>query len=52
MRSNAWKWSGGCRLEIGNHQGLKRAMTEAPDFAFKLLGDVLKQSGSKSARKE
>ena len=35
---------GGCRSNIGKHQGLKHALTDAPDFAFKLLGDMLEQS--------
>ena len=37
-------WSDGRRLCLAKHQGLQHAMTEAPDFAFKLLGDVLAQS--------
>ena len=35
---------GGCRVNLGKHEGLKNAMTEAPDFAYKLLGDLLEQS--------
>ena len=34
---------GGRRSNLGKHEGLKRALTEAPDVAVKLLGDVLER---------
>ena len=38
-----WRQVLGCRPAMGKHEGLKRIMAEAPDFALRLMQDLLKQ---------
>lgn len=38
-----WRQVLGCRPAMGKHEGLKRVMAEAPDFALRLMQDLLKQ---------
>lgn len=38
-----WRHILGCRPEVGKCEGLKRVMAEAPNFALRLMQDLLKQ---------
>lgn len=38
-----WRQVLGCRPAMGKHEGLKRVMAEALDFALRLMQDLLMQ---------